>query len=439
MGEDVLALGFPLGQNTLKISKGNIAGNEEVDENLCIQSTAPISPGNSGGPLLNAEATSVVGVNFAKATSGENMNFVIPAWRVSQIIRKHLKDQPDYHEGMEWKRVQVNVPKLQLVTVESNDALFSMSKTCHQGIYISKVRESSLFRQASPPVEENSFLVSVNGHEVDRFGRGVNPDFAADRVKFPDLVFMVPSLASNVTFTTCSQSKGVVEHGVSLDYDESTRERGLRWVDEPYWENTHNKFEYFGGVVVMEMTVNHVSVVVNDYYDPGPSRWLHPSLIDQPRLMVTYVDPGSYASNVIREGAAVSSVNGHKVSTLDEYREHFVPVDSDVWILETDMSQVLTAMFNETLQVQVGEAVSAPHLFTQAVKMASMRFNSSASTAPRHLRGTPSDKRKTLLGIKQDKPRAQRPAELNTRAAGPVLASKQGRVRTTRGKAIMDV
>ena len=47
------------------------------------------------------------------------------------------------------------------------------------------------------------------------------------------------------------------------------------------------------------------------------------------------------------------------------------------------MSQVLTAMFNETLQVQVGEAVSAPHLFTQAVEMASMRFNSSASTAPR--------------------------------------------------------
>lgn len=29
MGMDVVALGFPLGQDSLKISKGNVAGNEE--------------------------------------------------------------------------------------------------------------------------------------------------------------------------------------------------------------------------------------------------------------------------------------------------------------------------------------------------------------------------------------------------------------------------
>merc|ERR1719261_1190646 len=93
MGEDVVALGFPLGQTNLKISAGVIAGNEEVDSNICIQSTAPISPGSSGGPLLNSLATAVVGVNFAKPTQGENINYVIPAWRVSQLVRKHLKDQ----------------------------------------------------------------------------------------------------------------------------------------------------------------------------------------------------------------------------------------------------------------------------------------------------------------------------------------------------------
>merc|ERR1719446_504243 len=93
MGEDVVALGFPLGQDALKISKGNFAGNEEVDGNICIQSTAPISPGSSGGPLLNQDGTEVVGVNFAKANEGENINYVIPAWRVQQVVNKHLEDQ----------------------------------------------------------------------------------------------------------------------------------------------------------------------------------------------------------------------------------------------------------------------------------------------------------------------------------------------------------
>merc|ERR1719446_1254314 len=116
MGEDVVALGFPLGQDALKISKGNIAGNEEVDGNICIQSTAPISPGNSGGPLLDDAAKEVVGVNFAKATDGENINYVIPAWRVTQLVRKHLKDQPAQPADLKFKRIHVRVPDPELTT-----------------------------------------------------------------------------------------------------------------------------------------------------------------------------------------------------------------------------------------------------------------------------------------------------------------------------------
>ena len=69
----------------------------ELSGNICIQSTAPISPGNSGGPLLNAAGTHVLGVNFAKAadSSAENINYVIPAWRVRQIIHRHLHDEKE--------------------------------------------------------------------------------------------------------------------------------------------------------------------------------------------------------------------------------------------------------------------------------------------------------------------------------------------------------
>ena len=60
----------------------------QVEGSICIQSTAPISPGNSGGPLIDAKTRRVVGINFASAAhaSAENVNFAVPSWRAAQIV-----------------------------------------------------------------------------------------------------------------------------------------------------------------------------------------------------------------------------------------------------------------------------------------------------------------------------------------------------------------
>eukprot|EP00747_Dinoflagellata_sp_TGD_P211900 gnl/TRDRNA2_/TRDRNA2_85068_c0_seq1.p1 gnl/TRDRNA2_/TRDRNA2_85068_c0~~gnl/TRDRNA2_/TRDRNA2_85068_c0_seq1.p1 ORF type:complete len:604 (+),score=126.42 gnl/TRDRNA2_/TRDRNA2_85068_c0_seq1:170-1981(+) len=368
MGEAVVALGFPLGQDSLKISMGNVAGNEDVDGNICIQSTAPISPGSSGGPLLNADATQVVGVNFAKATAGENINYVIPAWRVGQLVRKHLKDQPHFPKKQAWERIRVHVPKPQLVTIEANEALYSLAGGCREGMYISKIQERSFFKQARPHVPEQSFLVSVNGNKLDKFGMGINKKYAADKVHFPDLFFMVPDLNSDVEFEVCRNGE-VTKHKTSLawkqDYD-----RGIRFIDEPTIDNFQSAYEMFGDIAVMEMTVNHIGAMIKTHGDPGPSRWLHPDLIAKPRLIVNFVSSGSYAADVISVGAAVSKINGEEVNTLDEFREHFQPKNgSSVWTLETDMGNVVATMFEPSLKEQFVKASSMnlPFLLTPSV------------------------------------------------------------------------
>jgi len=51
----------------------------------CIQITAPISPGSSGGPLLDAEGK-VIGVVVGYLPDGQNLNFAIPAKHIRNLL-----------------------------------------------------------------------------------------------------------------------------------------------------------------------------------------------------------------------------------------------------------------------------------------------------------------------------------------------------------------
>jgi len=355
MGQDVVALGFPLGSDSLKISKGNIAGNEDIDGNICIQSTAPISPGNSGGPLLDAEGMEVLGVNFAKATAGENINYVIPAWRVKQLVNKHLKDREGVVKADEMPRVHVQVPRADLTTIESNDALYKMSDGCSRGLHVARVGDRSFFKKAQPELLPGSFLVSVDGKELDSFGMGLNSEFVADRVDFSDLFFMLDNLDGDVAFKSCHRGK-LIEHKVSMGWSPEY-DRGIHFVDEPHMSGSNKKYELFTDISVTEMTVNHISAVLYKNRDPGPARWLHPDFVSKPKLIVNYVKPGSYASAVIPVGSAVSLMNGHEVNTLEEFQQHFIPKDeSNIWTLQTDTGRLIAVMFNATLAEQLAQA-----------------------------------------------------------------------------------
>lgn len=353
MGENVVALGFPLGQDSLKVSKGNIAGNEEVDRNICIQSTAPVAPGSSGGPLLNEAGTEVVGVNFAKATNTDGVNYVIPAWRVTQQIKMHLAAQKPPAEGEKWKRIHVKVPGADLTTIEANQALFELSGGCQKGIYVARVGKRSPFLKATPAVPPKGFLVSMNGIELDRFGMGLSADYAADKVHFEDILRMVPDLGADVKFKMCAA--GVeTEHTMPMKYLEDY-ERGIRWVSEPYQEGWGRSYEMFGDVSVVQMTWNHVSAAYQGG-NTGVVQWIQPDFITEPRVMVNYVRSGSYAWDVVSVGAAVDKVNNHTVRTMDEFRSHFLPEKQNkVWVLETATGQVVAVLFKDSLMKQISE------------------------------------------------------------------------------------
>jgi Flp pilus assembly protein TadD len=91
IGTRVYAVGNPLGlTNTL--SEGIVSGMREDSSSPAMQTTAAISPGSSGGPLVGEDG-SVVGVTTAAITSGQALNFAVPVTQVGSLLARQNEGQ----------------------------------------------------------------------------------------------------------------------------------------------------------------------------------------------------------------------------------------------------------------------------------------------------------------------------------------------------------
>jgi S1-C subfamily serine protease len=96
IGEEVLAVGYPLGIGKTA-TRGIISAIERVVPlstfswmTPFIQTDAAISPGNSGGPLVN-RCGEIIGVNTLYAERGQNINFATPIDLVRELVPQMIE------------------------------------------------------------------------------------------------------------------------------------------------------------------------------------------------------------------------------------------------------------------------------------------------------------------------------------------------------------
>ncbi len=86
-GQRIVTIGSPRGlMNT--VSDGIVSGIRRFDAETYVQISAPISPGNSGGALLNMKGE-LIGLTTFKITESENLNFAISADDLKLLIDKN--------------------------------------------------------------------------------------------------------------------------------------------------------------------------------------------------------------------------------------------------------------------------------------------------------------------------------------------------------------
>ena len=214
VGQKVFAIGSPEGlMNTL--SEGLISGHRVQDGVPVVQTTAPVSHGSSGGPLLTAEGL-VVGVTSRIRAGGQNLNFAVPAERVQDLLRKQGKMIPLAKlRGDPLKRA---------VVVQLDQAWKAMEKKDWD-------RAEAILKPLASVYTDNPFVLFAYGHFHRRQGAyklAIKAFEAATQLK-PD--YAEAHYSIGITYCDREALAAIVhDHSQSLDLEKRARRALLKAV-----------------------------------------------------------------------------------------------------------------------------------------------------------------------------------------------------------------
>ena len=107
VGSKIYAIGNPRGLEGT-ISDGILSGKRDNEGVEFLQITAPISPGNSGGPVLN-EKGEVIGVSTFTFRNSQNLNFAMPI--------KYISKCTEYNSSVHSARPRVKLTNSDALTM----------------------------------------------------------------------------------------------------------------------------------------------------------------------------------------------------------------------------------------------------------------------------------------------------------------------------------
>nr|QFG74149.1 MAG: trypsin-like peptidase domain protein [Megaviridae environmental sample] len=237
--DQVIAVGFPLGQDRLKFTTGIMSGMQDRS----YQIDAAINPGNSGGPLLNSEFK-VIGINASKMTNADNIGYAAPI-KLFTIWKEHMLTKSISNKI-------IRVPRLHITFAKTNKQ-FHEYKGSPSGIQVTQVLEKSPFYNIITP---GDVLMGFDSKAIDNYG-----ELEADGKKMhliEMLMWYIDGSQVTVNFYSISQH---IEKKSTVTL-RSTSSHGIKRYYYPHTQ----EFPYFifGGIIFAELTKNHLTNMFNN-------------------------------------------------------------------------------------------------------------------------------------------------------------------------------
>jgi tetratricopeptide (TPR) repeat protein len=144
VGDEVYVVGNPKGLEGT-FSEGIVSAVRQVGSNTLIQVTAPISPGSSGGPVLNSQGK-VIGIAVATIKGGQNLNFAVPSLYLSPMLAELKPLRPLFAEAgpTQSPRVRRGRQRAEATPSQAQSNVESHLQRCGQLMEAGKYREAEL-------------------------------------------------------------------------------------------------------------------------------------------------------------------------------------------------------------------------------------------------------------------------------------------------------
>lgn len=329
--ESVLALGYPLGQHRLKSTTGIVSGRELVFDRSFIQMTTPINPGSSGGPVLNARGQ-VVGIIAAAMPLLSNIGYAIAINDLTIILDELYVNK------------LLNKPFLGVAFVRADDekARF-LHNPIPSGLYVSKVIVGSLFDKVG--IQVGDMLYEINGLVLDAYGETEVPGYFG-KLSIFELLARIKIGAEIYLLLYRNGEK--LEKKITFVFEDIFKIRQM------YPNYEHVGYETFGGMVIMELTLNHIPLFSED--TPELFNYHLPENRLESRLVITHILPGSYTHqlSMVGVGDIIQEVNGKSVNTLTDLQKYILQdVESDFLTVKTEQGVFVVFSIQKLLDDEV--------------------------------------------------------------------------------------
>jgi S1-C subfamily serine protease len=299
-GEEIKAIGYPMGMVEPNISGGEItnfvSGSEYTTERFVTD--AAINPGNSGGPSVSKDGK-VVGLNTAVMVNAENIGFITPAGFVKIIIDNLLQQNEPHFAGIGGK-LQKNA--------DNFNALLKQSVA--KGVIVAKVEPGGLLEAAG--IRHRDVIISINGVEFDRHGIVIRKEGHFRHKNIFDVMKLIP-IGNEVRITYLRDGKIYTTSANAM----RNPQKGI--VSRPIIEE--REFLEAFGMVIQELSFDIIEAMHE--VDPNVQiEMLQTTGQEKPVLVVTHIHQGSQADEMEWSvGELIVKANEQEVHSINELEE----------------------------------------------------------------------------------------------------------------------
>ncbi len=333
-----LGIGYPLGEESVKITEGNINGHFRGD----IQTDTTINPGNSGGPLVLKNNNNLVGINYAGLGGGlQNINFAIPIDYVNNF-RKLIS------KGIT-KPLTLGLKYVNTSPILMED-IIKMEKPYNSGITISDIfSESNL---SDNGLKEGDIIcqISINGKDYDINNTG-EFTYNSKKINITDIYKIVSSETMAIHYLSKNDKTYAKKNKSNIKLD-SIDISPLKFINYPFDDV---KYIIVGGLIIMDLSINHILS--------------YPQLLvlsqlkkDEKYLIITSKIPTNNTIdkyNTITYPAIISEINGQSVKSITDLNKYLNNND----ISKNDFLKVL--LIDNTLLVEKQNLVNENNTYIE--------------------------------------------------------------------------